>query len=121
MATDLANPRFPGHEASGTPKRAALLRRLSVLFALAGGGPGIGQCLIDQLEQLGAIDNFNKRSALAVRGDHPDGGSVFDADALTQRVIGLHFARKLALGVDRSEERRVGKECRSRWSPDNLN
>src|SRR3712207_9269878 len=23
----------------------------------------------------------------------------------------------LALGLDRSEERRVGKECRSRWSP----
>ena len=22
------------------------------------------------------------------------------------------------LGKDRSEERRVGKECRSRWSPD---
>ena len=24
---------------------------------------------------------------------------------------------KLAKGDDRSEERRVGKECRSRWSP----
>ena len=23
----------------------------------------------------------------------------------------------LAAGIDRSEERRVGKECRSRWSP----
>ena len=24
---------------------------------------------------------------------------------------------KAAAGVERSEERRVGKECRSRWSP----
>jgi len=27
------------------------------------------------------------------------------------------LAATLALGDDRSEERRVGKECRSRWSP----
>ena len=25
--------------------------------------------------------------------------------------------RSMATGADRSEERRVGKECRSRWSP----
>src|SRR2546422_877799 len=25
--------------------------------------------------------------------------------------------RKMGMGVPRSEERRVGKECRSRWSP----
>src|SRR5256885_5008455 len=28
-----------------------------------------------------------------------------------------HFAELGELGLDRSEERRVGKECRSRWSP----
>src|SRR5690242_21813121 len=27
-------------------------------------------------------------------------------------------ARRYIVGVGRSEERRVGKECRSRWSPD---
>ena len=31
------------------------------------------------------------------------------------REYGVHVAE--ALGQDRSEERRVGKECRSRWSP----
>src|SRR5256885_10016006 len=30
-----------------------------------------------------------------------------------RRILGAH----LAAGDDRSEERRVGKECRSRWSP----
>src|ERR1043166_2120703 len=28
-----------------------------------------------------------------------------------------HLGTDLAVGVERSEERRVGKECRSRWSP----
>ena len=27
------------------------------------------------------------------------------------------FAQRLLEGLTRSEERRVGKECRSRWSP----
>ena len=30
--------------------------------------------------------------------------------------IGIYFL--VALGLNISEERRVGKECRSRWSPD---
>src|SRR5437868_15414243 len=34
------------------------------------------------------------------------------------RPLGQIFARPNAL-PPRSEERRVGKECRSRWSPDN--
>ena len=29
----------------------------------------------------------------------------------------LVYAHACALGCERSEERRVGKECRSRWSP----
>ena len=36
---------------------------------------------------------------------------AFDADV---RIRGVDIVR---LGLDRSEERRVGKECRSRWSP----
>ena len=29
----------------------------------------------------------------------------------------LHRGVRLSVGLNRSEERRVGKECRSRWSP----
>ena len=41
-------------------------------------------------------------------------------DNLNERDIG--WPKKLIAGIDedgrgRSEERRVGKECRSRWSP----
>src|ERR1039458_1679840 len=39
------------------------------------------------------------------------------SDALTERQIGIAVFGKRA-GYSRSEERRVGKECRSRWSPD---
>ena len=36
-------------------------------------------------------------------------------DALIENA--LHFRKTEELGYERSEERRVGKECRSRWSP----
>ena len=39
-----------------------------------------------------------------------------DVGYLAQGLI-EHYAEKSAAGIDRSEERRVGKECRSRWSP----
>ena len=32
-------------------------------------------------------------------------------------ITGLSGSGKSSLAFDRSEERRVGKECRSRWSP----
>src|SRR5689334_24040793 len=52
--------------------------------------------------------------------------TAFEIDALTFRrlaagsgLIALEGAAELACGefLDRSEERRVGKECRCRWSP----
>ena len=41
-----------------------------------------------------------------------------DAYVLAHRLVSsVREKRTRASGVDRSEERRVGKECRSRWSP----
>ena len=41
-----------------------------------------------------------------------------DYNTLTKVVAFVHQSRPdLASGAARSEERRVGKECRSRWSP----
>src|SRR5690606_39367726 len=48
-----------------------------------------------------------------LRRRHPAGGLV-----LVQRADESHPARVGAPALARSEERRVGKECRSRWSPD---
>src|ERR1041385_2218255 len=50
----------------------------------------------------------------------PDRGADFVASLPVARFHGLGpvTARKMErLGIHRSEERRVGKECRSRWSP----
>src|SRR5947208_16929934 len=38
------------------------------------------------------------------------GGNVFPKQLQQFEAVGINF------GLDRSEERRVGKECRSRWS-----
>src|SRR3712207_8030882 len=43
------------------------------------------------------------------------GGQAEPADVLPQEV--LHDAGHAVAQGERSEERRVGKECRSRWSP----
>ena len=37
-------------------------------------------------------------------------------DRLTKEEV-LHVANLARISLTRSEERRVGKECRSRWSP----
>src|SRR5690348_14534707 len=45
---------------------------------------------------------------------------LLDSGAKAEEVMGLGFGRstfRFAGPTGRSEERRVGKECRSRWSP----
>src|SRR3712207_7226744 len=53
-------------------------------------------------------------------GRRPPGGGEL---AMAKQVVGLKIgasqlaAARLSVNGSRSEERRVGKECRSRWSP----
>src|SRR5688572_33176173 len=60
------------------------------------------------------------RADLLVVRRHP-GRKDFDQIELSakewKKVLRAAKASGLALLVERSEERRVGKECRSRWSP----
>src|ERR1039457_2146680 len=62
---------------------------------------------------LAACSGFTEYAYAFVdaRVDEAKDESLERADALRVR------ARKLYLRANRSEERRVGKECRSRWSP----
>ena len=67
--------------------------------------------------------------AVLVHKRGPVGGIFFYPQAMIDRVIALgliteeefrkrrRFAYILLIAWMRSEERRVGKECRSRWSP----
>ena len=50
---------------------------------------------------------------VAVRADGRNPGVPFDLDS----VLALRVNRSAVERRARSEERRVGKECRSRWSP----
>ena len=49
-------------------------------------------------------------------GDIAETGTVINAEISTE-MIGNIFYKGAPLHSSRSEERRVGKECRSRWSP----
>src|SRR2546430_2266468 len=42
---------------------------------------------------------------------------VYEQKSLFLRVIDVPGLRRFVIELHRSEERRVGKECRSRWSP----
>src|SRR5256885_15814498 len=71
----------------------------------------------EALETAGGI-----AQALPLLGDRPFlvvNGDLF-CDFDLSRLVGIELEQKLAhlvLVPNRSEERRVGKECRSRWSP----
>src|SRR3989440_3984987 len=56
--------------------------------------------------------NFGQTSALAAGFDHARGEYIIAMDGDLQ-----HDPSDIPVFLERSEERRVGKECRSRWSP----
>src|SRR2546422_11110661 len=63
--------------------------------------------------------NLNDRQPGFVRGYGFEGGggfSIFPGNATGTPGFGAQF-KKTVRDYARSEERRVGKECRSRWSP----
>src|SRR5256886_13011348 len=55
--------------------------------------------------------------ALILQADHELNASTFTARVVAGTLADMYSAATAALGALRSEERRVGKECRSRWSP----
>src|SRR2546422_8216392 len=50
-------------------------------------------------------------------GDSARVAMFFRTYSAEDALRGAFAFRKMTGGLDRSEERRVGKECRSRWSP----
>ena len=67
-------------------------------------------------ERLGVVADFSglSQDELKIIEDATGGISYNQADNMIENAIGTF---SLPLGIARSEERRVGKECRSRWSP----
>src|SRR3712207_9221337 len=87
-----------------------------------GGGGSIGGAVAREFAREGAkvfLAGRTRETLDAVANDiRAAGGSAEAAvlDALDERAVGEQV-REVAAEVGRSEERRGGKECRSRWSP----
>ena len=99
-----------------TPLVAALLRRADDALILGhrlsewcGHAPMMEEDMA--LANMG-LDLLGQARALLAYAGEPDG---LDEDAMAYRRTPEEY-RCVHL-VERSEERRVGKECRSRWSP----
>src|SRR5215831_7472752 len=63
----------------------------------------------------------NSLSRVGQGSNHPSGSTSLATTSListfSERAAKVSAMRCLSTGSARSEERRVGKECRSRWSP----
>src|SRR5256885_7845440 len=67
------------------------------------------QLVVARPDERGAADDGRRRL------HHPTG--VADPQRVALTLLGLAVRPAGGVERDRSEERRVGKECRSRWSP----
>src|SRR5437879_4954722 len=76
----------------------------------------VATLLVLALAVPGAVDAQAKKLKIGVVFDYtgPLAGGGSDLHALGAKIMIDYFAKRG--GVERSEERRVGKECRSRWS-----
>ena len=71
-------------------------------------------------EFRGDIDKEVNKVTLGIKGLRDEAATTYKkliADSSAAYNAMSAESRKLATTMQRSEERRVGKECRSRWSP----
>src|SRR2546425_10312857 len=84
-----------------------------VLVAVSGGPDSVCLVLVlHELRQRGVLPGLDLHVAhvnYSLRGEESEKDEAYVRD--------LGNTLKLPVHVERSEERRVGKECRSRWSP----
>ena len=75
---------------------------------------------IDKMTKDGTFDNLSKREKLQITRQRAKLektlGSIVDLTRLPSALFVIDVMKE-NIAVRRSEERRVGKECRSRWSP----
>ena len=82
-------------------------------------GRGIPRRTAEQLRHMRAAGKVVAEMHEAIRAAARPGVTTAHLDAVAAEVLARRGARSNFLGYHgyRSEERRVGKECRSRWSP----
>src|SRR3712207_2340057 len=114
---NIANVNTVGYKASQTVFEDTLsqvMRNGSAPTAQAGGtnpaqiGLGVKVAGITTNFEQGAAQNTGRSTDFMISGD-----GFFVTQAGNEQL----YTRAGSFSYDRSEERRVGKECRSRWSP----
>src|ERR1051326_8424546 len=112
-------------DASDRSRRLADMRSIvSLLFAVSFASTGFAQEL-ESKPQLPHFEKFQPKKASATKGLMLKKGDrlAICGDSITEqkmysRIMETYLTVAVPeLEVTRSEERRVGKECRSRWSP----
>src|SRR2546425_5381667 len=100
---------------------AAKTAELEVGPRVRSGGRGLGVAGADVGQQRPVVGRVGRGALLGFGGDHATAARREPLPAIGRRaglLGGAHLRADLALDrTVRSEERRVGKECRSRWSP----
>src|ERR1019366_92116 len=71
--------------------------------------------IVTQVEALAIVLNGQAQTVGMAGERHAADAAAGVTRAVVQRF--LHYPKHAGLALVRSEERRVGKECRSRWSP----
>jgi hypothetical protein len=72
---------------------------------------------LKDLGKEGSAEGFRFFTFMELAARQPDAGETLRAMAGWIKEGKLKYRESVTHGLDRSEERRVGKECRSRWSP----
>src|SRR3989449_1626477 len=74
---------------------------------------GVQTCALPILHVNGRVVKWGQ----LITVDGTTGRVLLGAVKLVEPKLGSHYTKLMAWADERSEERRVGKECRSRWSP----
>src|SRR5574341_936862 len=107
MKTDATHPtQVPGDLSTSVGSANSMRKKLSALI----GGVAVAIVLLEACSAPGQPNSISSTTA-----DLPESATA-SSPSNRSPELAPDFQLTLYQGQDRSEERRVGKECRSRWS-----
>src|SRR5687767_15290865 len=77
---------------------------------------GVQTCALPIFREIALLETFARQAVIAIENSRLFSELQQRTDELTHSVSRLTALFEVGQAISRSEERRVGKECRSRWS-----